>query len=104
VVVDATVIDIDDVPVPVMDAGLKPMVTPDGAPEDVSATAELNPPKTELVMVEEPEPPCAMETEPGDADRLKPGCVVVPPASVLIRFAPLGLPQPVTRSKPVTAE
>lgn len=101
--VDATVIDIDEVPAPVMDVGLKPTVTPEGWPDAESVTAESNPPVTELVMVEEPDPPCAIETEPGEADRLKPGWVVVVPASALISPVPLGLPQPVTRSYPVVA-
>jgi hypothetical protein len=92
-----TVIVIVDVPFPVIDVGLNPTVTPVGAPEADKATAESNPPLTVLVIVDLPELPCATDTEPGDAERLKPE-VVVDPASALIRPDPFGLPQPVARS------
>jgi hypothetical protein len=67
---EATAIDIVELPVPVIDVGLKVMVTPVGAPEADSATAESNPPLTVLVIVEEPELPSTIETEPGEADKL----------------------------------
>jgi hypothetical protein len=86
------------------EAGLKLTVTPVGAPEEVRATAELKPPETAVVMVEVPLLPATTETAPGEAEIVKAGvCVVPPPVSAAIRPA-LGLPQPVTRSYPVTAE
>ena len=72
-----------------------------GRPLADSVTAESKPPDTVLVMVDVPELPCTTETEVGEAERLKPG--VAGPLSAAI--SPLfGLPQPVTRSYPVTAE
>jgi hypothetical protein len=62
-----------ELPAPVIDAGLKPTVTPEGSPDAVRAIAELNPPVTLLVMVEEPALPCKMDTAPGEADRVNPG-------------------------------
>lgn len=59
-----------EVPVPVMDAGLKPTVTPVGWPDAESTTAESKPPLTVLVMVLVPELPTTTETEVGDAERL----------------------------------
>ncbi len=87
-----------------IEVGLKLTVTPVGAPDEVSATAELNPPPIVEVMVEVPELPTTTDTEVGDAERLKVGVWVVEPARALIRPVPLGLPHPVTRSKPVVAE
>ncbi len=68
----ATLIDIVEVPAPVIEVGLKVTVTPVGAPVAVSAMAESNPPLTVLVMVEALalDPPCTIETEPGEAERL----------------------------------
>ena len=88
-----------DVPEPgaAIDEGLKVTVTPAGCPEALSAIAELNPPETAVVIVEEPLLPTTTETEVGEAARVNAG-VWVAGASALIRAAPLGLPQPVTRS------
>lgn len=80
-----------------MDVGLKVTVTPVGCPEAVKAIAESNPPETAVVMVEVPLLPTTTETDVGDAASVKAG-VWVAGASALIRLAPLGLPQPVTRS------
>ena len=91
-----------DEPVPVIEVGLKPTVTPEGWPEAESDTAELNPPLTVLVMVELPELPCSTVTDEGDADKVKPEVWALPASSEI--NAGLGLPQPVTRSNPVTAE
>lgn len=98
-VVEATVKVAVDVPEPgtPMDAGLKPTVTPVGAPLAVSATAESNPPETAVVMVEVPLLPTTTETDVGDAVMVKAGVVLVG-ARALMRPVPLGLPQPVTRS------
>jgi hypothetical protein len=101
-VVDATArVNADD-PEPVIDVGLNVAVTPAGAPLAVSATAESNPPTTVLVIVEPPLLPCTTETDPGEADSVNDGLVATG-ASASIRPA-FGLPQPVTRSYPVTAE
>ena len=62
-------IDIVEVPVPVIEDGLNPMVTPVGWPEAVRVTAESKPPLTVLVMVELPVLPGATETEVGEAER-----------------------------------
>ena len=80
-----------------IDDGLKLTVTPDGAPDAVRATAELNPPETAVVTVEVPLLPAATETAVGDADSVKAGVCVVDPVSAAIRPA-FGLPHPVTRS------
>ncbi len=101
--VDDTVMDMVEVPAPVMDVGLNVTVTPAGWPLAVKPIEELKPPDTAVVTVEVPLPPCATETEVGDADSVKVG-VVACPRSALSRPTPLGLPQPVTRSYPVTAE
>ena len=88
-----------------MDVGLNVTVTPVGWPLADKATAELNPPDTVVVIVDAPLPPCATETEVGEAEIAKFGVgEVPPPASALIKPTPFGLPQPVTRSYPVTAE
>ena len=94
--VEATVIVMVELPAPVIDAGLKPIVTPEGWPEAVKATAELNPPVTVLLIVELPELPCATVMDAGDAERLKPE---VEPAVTRAASNPaFGLPHPVTRS------
>lgn len=105
VVVEETVKLAVDVPEPgaAMEVGLKPTVTPVGAPEAERATAELNPPETAVVMVEEPELPTTTEREVGEAPMVKAGVCVVEPAKAAIRPV-LGLPHPVTRSNPVVAE
>jgi hypothetical protein len=75
-VVEATVIVIVDVPVPVIEVGLKETVTPVGWPFAVSATAELKPPLVVLVMVEVPVLPSVTETAEGEAERVKPAADV----------------------------
>ena len=98
-VVEATAMLRLEVPEPgaAMDAGVRLTVTPVGWPDVVNATAELKPPETELVIVDEPLPPCTTETEPGEAESVKLGVVDVG-ARALISPVPFGLPQPVTRS------
>lgn len=78
-------------------------VTPVGRPDAASVTLPENPPRsvTEMVLVL-PAPPCVMLTLLGEAESVKLG--VEDPASALIKLAPFGLPHPVTRSYPVTAE
>jgi hypothetical protein len=94
---DATVKVAVDEPLPVIEAGLKPTVTPEGWPEAERVTAESKPPLTVLVIVEVPELPATTETELGEAERVKPELVDVP-SSALRRPSPFGLPQPVARS------
>ncbi len=98
-VVEATAILIVEVPEPgaAMDVGLKLTVTPVGWPLALNATAELKPPDTPVVIVDVPLPPCTTETDAGEAEIEKVGVVEVG-ARALISPAPLGLPQPVTRS------
>ena len=104
-VVEATVMVIVDVPEPgaAMEVGLKLMVTPDGWPLADKATAELKLLRALVVMVEVPLFPCSTESEAGEAEIVNVG-EVDGGARALIRPVPFGLPQPVTRSKPVTAE
>jgi len=99
---EATVIVIVEVPAPVIEVGLKPTVTPEGWPEAVREMTPSKPPVTVLVMVEVPWLPCATESEPGEAERLKPGAGG--PLSALIKPAPFGLPRPDAKSYPVVAE
>ena len=67
-----------DVPEPgaAIDVGLKVAVTPVGWPLAVKATAELNPPETVVVIVEEPLLPWVTETEVGEAESVKAGVAV----------------------------
>jgi hypothetical protein len=96
---DATVKVAVEVPEPgaPIDDGLKPTVTPDGAPVALRAMAELNPPETPVVMVEVPLLPWTTESDVGEAEMVKAGFWVVDPVRALKRPA-LGLPHPVTRS------
>jgi len=104
-VLEATAMVIVDVPDPgaAMEGGLKVTPTPVGWPEAERAIAALNAPDMDAVIVEVPLFPCTTETEPGEAERLKLGDEDVP-ARALSKPAPLGLPQPVTKSYPFTAE
>ena len=78
--------------------GVNVTVTPVGCPLAVNATAPLNPPDTVLLIVDDPFPPCATDTEPGEADKLKLGDEDPPPASAVIKATPFGLPIPVAKS------
>src|SRR4051812_28344467 len=60
-----------------IEAGLKEAVTPAGRPEAESEMALLKPPETAVVIVEVPVPPCATETEVGEAEIVKSGVTVV---------------------------
>jgi len=104
-VLEATVMVIVEVPEPgaAVDEGLKLTVTPVGWPVADKAIDESNPPETALVIVDVPLLPCTTETEAGEAETVKLGADGVP-ARVLIRPAPFGLPQPVAKSYPATAE
>lgn len=90
-----------EVPAPVMDGGLKPNPNPVGPPDADNAMTPSNPPPTVLVIVDAPLLPGATETDVGKAERLKLGDAGPVRAASNPAF---GLPHPVTRSKPVTAE
>ncbi len=60
-----------DLPVPVMEAGLKPAVTSVGKPLADKVTAESNPPETVLVILVVPDLPLRTLTEVGEAVRVK---------------------------------
>jgi hypothetical protein len=96
-VFEATAMVMVEVPEPgaAVDGGAKLTVTPVGWPVADKATAELNPPEMPTVMVDVPPLPCATDTEPGEEEMVKLGVVG---ARASIRFAPFGLPHPVTRS------
>ncbi len=102
--VEAATIVMLEVPDPgaPMDGGLKRTVTPVGWPDADKAIALLRPPETAVVIVDAPLPPCTTEREVGKADIVKSGDAEVP-VRAPIRLA-VGLPQPVTKSYPVTAE
>src|ERR1017187_3697443 len=104
-VVEATARVMVEMPEPgaAMEAGVKLTVTPVGWPVADNPTAELNPPPMRTETMDVPLLPCTTDTEPGEAETVKLGVVEVG-ARALIRFAPLGLPQPATRSYPSTAE
>jgi len=86
-----------------MDEGLKPTVTPVGWPDADKAIAASKPPEIAVVIVDVPALPSATVTEVGEAEMVKFGVEELP-ASALIRPVPFGLPHPVTKSYPVTAE
>ena len=98
-VVEATAMVMVEVPEPgaAMEVGLKLTVTPVGWPLADKAIAELKPPETAVVMVDVPLLPCTTETEAGEAEMVKLGDDESG-ARALIRLAPFGLPQPVSRS------
>lgn len=105
VVFDDTVKVAVEVPEPgaPMEVGLNVTVTPVGVPDADSETAELNPPETAVVMVEDPLLPAVTERDPVEEEIVKAGVPVDVPVRAPSRPA-FGLPQPVTRSYPVTAE
>jgi hypothetical protein len=87
--------------VPVVLVGLNDAVTPLGNPDADRLTLPLNPFCGDTVIVLVPFPPGATVKLLGDAESAK--FAVTVPERALIRFTPFGLPQPVTRSYPVTA-
>ena len=112
-----TLIESEEEPVPPeMVRGVKVTVEPEGAPVADSVMVELKPPAAAVAMVKLAAPlPWRTETEAGAADRVKDGFVGCCWAGGLWGLeeelatsaatrAGVGLPQPVTRSKPGTAE
>lgn len=97
-VVEATVnVALEEPEPPLMGFVPKATVTPEGIPDAVSVTDELKPLDGVAVMVELPLAPAATESDEGDADSVKDGCVEVDPVRASMRPV-LGLPHPVTRS------
>lgn len=93
-----------DVVEPLIDAGLNETVTPEGALEYDNEADDENPPVADSEIVDLPLPPVdGTEIDPGFAASVKPGVWACVPRSALIS-AGVGLPHPVTRSYPVTAE
>ena len=97
-VVEATASVKVDVPEPgaAMDVGLKLAVTPVGMPLADNATAELNPPETAVVMVDEPLLPAATETEVGEADSVNAGVATAVTVSETPVVWVMPSPEPVT--------
>ena len=85
-----------EVPAPMIEVGLKAAVTPLGIPLAVRVTAESKPPMTASVTVEVPVLPSVTEAAVALSEKL--AVPVEEPARALIRLAPFGVPQPVTRS------
>jgi hypothetical protein len=82
--------------------GLVPMptVTPEGRPDTDNEIDELYPPNGVLVTVEVPFVPCTIESGVPESENPEVGTAPVSAAS----SPAFGLPQPVTRSYPLTAE
>lgn len=91
----------DRVNVLVLVAGFVPKLAliPLGRPDAVKFTALLNPFKGLIVMVVEPAAPCRKVRLPGDAERMKLGCVE-DPGQLFTRLAALTVPMPVAKSQP----
>jgi hypothetical protein len=78
----------------------KPTVTPEGRPDADNVIDELYPPNGVLVTVEVPLVPCTIESGVPESENPEVGTAPVSAA----RSPAFGLPQPVTRSYPLTAE
>ncbi len=88
--VEATVKVAVEEPAPVIEAGLKPTVTPAGAPVAESATEPVKPFSAVVVIVEVPELPCTTLTAVGAALMVKSGgAVTVRLMVVLCEVVPL---------------
>lgn len=82
-----------EAPDPVMDVGLKDMVTPLPAPDADRLMLELNPPVAVVVTVTEPEDFLATLTEVGEAEMLKLADVLVMVSETVVdSFTPPPLP------------
>src|SRR5580658_3523569 len=94
---EPTVIDIVEVPAPLIGLGLNVTFTPAGWPVADKEMADAKPFVTVLVIVDVAAPPGTTETVAGEAVRPKPGVLIVL-SNPLIKALPFGLPQPVARS------
>jgi len=92
--VEGTVMVTAEVPEPgaAIDVGLKATVTPEGWPLADSAIAELNPPETFVVMVDEPLLPWTTETEVGEAEMVKAGAALTVRVMVAVCVNPPPVP------------
>ena len=99
---DPTVNVAVELPEPVTELGLNDTVTPLGRFDADSATAELNPSTAPIVTVEVPVLPAFALA--AVAEIVKSGVCCVPEPASVATSAAVGLPHPVTRSYPVTAE
>jgi hypothetical protein len=79
-----------------IEVGLKLAVTPVGAPEAESETAELNPPETVVLIVDVPELPCSTEMLPGELDIAKSGVVAAVTVRLTVVVCVFPPPEPVT--------
>jgi len=79
-----------------MDGGTKLTVTPVGCPVADKATAELNPPKMPVLMVDEPLLPCTTDAEAGDAEIVKSGVPAEFTVNVTVAVRVRLPPEPVT--------
>jgi hypothetical protein len=86
------------VPGALIDAVLKPAVTPAGWPLTDSVIGAVKPPDTLLDNVRLPLAPAVTDKLPALAAKEKAGTDVGDPNSAAIKPAPFGLPQPVARS------
>ena len=99
----AVMVRVDDpVPGAAMEVGLKLAVAPVGKPDALNAIAESKLPEMAVLIVLAPDEPWVTVTDVGEA-------VIenddVPDPAVRAAINPeFGVPHPVTRSKPVTAE
>ena len=78
---------------------LKTAVTPLGRPDTVKFTLPLNPFSGLIVMFVEPAAPWTRIKLVGDAESVKPGCVVV--GQLFTKFAAFTVPIPVAKSQPM---
>lgn len=102
VTVEGTLTVAVEVPEPVIDVWLKVTLMPMGA-EAERVMVELKPPEAVVVIVDDPLLPWFTESDDGEAEMVKePVGVAVPVRAA--RRPVFGLPQPVTRSYPMTAE
>ena len=82
----------DPLPGEAIDAGLKLTVTPVGAPAADRLTAELNPLRTAVVIVELFDPPCDALTAVGLAEIVKSDAAVTVRFTVVLCVMPLPVP------------
>lgn len=85
---------------PVAGFTLNVAVTPLGKPETVKFTLPLNPFSVSIAIVVEPDAPWTMAKLPGEAERVKLGCVEED-GQLLTKLAALTVPMPVAKSHPV---
>ena len=79
-----------------MDVGAKLAVTPAGCPVADKAIAELNPPETVTVRVDEPLLPCTTDTEPGEGVMRKLGVAARYTINVTVAVCVMPPPEPLT--------